>query len=338
MKVGITYDLRSEYLKMGFSEEETAEFDQEGTIDAIESILNELNFQTERIGHIKQLVARLSKGHRWDLVFNICEGMYGNGREAQVPALLDAYNIPYVFSSPLALTLTLDKGLTKRVIRDAGLATPEFYVVSSLVDTEKINLPFPLFAKPVAEGTGKGINSSSVINNLEELKNQCSVLLSEFNQAVLVEKYLTGREFTVGVVGTGNHARTVGTMEIVLKENAEENVYSYVNKEQCETLIEYKPVLGIEKDACEALALEAYKLLDCEDGGRVDIRMDENGNPNFLEINPLAGLHPEHSDLPILCHLNGIPYLELMRMIMNSAIKKVRIKTTVNDMNFKAEP
>ncbi|NQU35843.1 MAG: D-alanine--D-alanine ligase [Bacteroidetes bacterium] len=324
MKIGITYDLRSEYLALGFTEDETAEFDQEGTIDAIESTLNKLNFQTERIGHLKQLVGRLSKGHTWDLVFNICEGMYGVGREAQVPALLDAYNIPYVFSSPLVLTLTLDKGLTKRVIRDAGLATPDFFVVVNPNDIGKINLPFPLFAKPVAEGTGKGINGNSVINNIEELEAQCRFLLSEYNQPVLVETYLSGREFTVGIVGTGSEAKAVGTMEIVLKDNAEKNVYSYINKEQCETLIEYKPTFGTDKDACEALALETYKLLGCEDGGRTDIRMDGNGIPNFIEINPLAGLHPEHSDLPILCNLVGIPYLELMSMIMDSAVKKVR--------------
>jgi D-alanine-D-alanine ligase len=324
MKIGLTYDLRSEYLKMGFSEEETAEFDQEGTIDAIENTLNKLNYQTERIGHLKQLVSSLANGEKWDLVFNICEGMYGNGREAQVPALLDAYAIPYVFSSPLVLSLTLDKALTKRVIRDAGLATPDFYIVNRPSDIEKIKLEFPLFAKPMAEGTGKGINGNSVINNKTELKERCISLLNEFKQAVLVETFMSGREFTTGIVGTGEEARAVGTMEIILKENAEKNVYSYTNKEECETLIEYKPTFGKEKEMCEQLALESYKVLGCEDAGRVDIRMDKNGIPNFLEINPLAGIHPEHSDLPILCTLNGISYIELMKMIMDSAIKKVK--------------
>lgn len=325
MKIGLTYDLRSEYLKMGFSEEETAEFDQEGTIDAIENTLNNLNYQTERIGHLKQLVSSLANGEKWDLVFNICEGMYGNGREAQVPALLDAYAIPYVFSSPLVLSLTLDKALTKRVIRDAGLATPDFYIVNRPSDIEKIELDFPLFAKPMAEGTGKGINGNSVINNKTELKERCISLLNEFKQAVLVETFMSGREFTTGIVGTGEEARAVGTMEIILKENAEKNVYSYTNKEECETLIEYKPTFGKEKEMCEQLALESYKVLGCEDAGRVDIRMDKNGIPNFLEINPLAGIHPEHSDLPILCTLNGISYIELMKMIMDSATKKVKL-------------
>ncbi len=324
MKIGITYDLRSEYLNMGFTEDETAEFDQESTIEAIESTLNALHFKTERIGNIKQLVNRLAKGYQWDLVFNISEGMYGNGREAQVPALLDAYKIPYVFSSPLVLALTLNKAFTKRIIRDAGIATAEFAVIERLDEVDGINLAFPLFAKPVAEGTGKGINGSSVIYNKEELIERCRFLLSEYHQAVLVEEFLPGREFTVGIVGTGKNSRAVGTMEILLKDKAEKEVYSYVNKEECENLVEYIPVNKTDKESCEDVALKAYRLLGCEDAGRVDLRMDANGIPSFMEINPLAGIHPEHSDLPILSRLNGISYEELMKMIMNSALAKVK--------------
>lgn len=323
IKVGITYDLRSEYLKMGFSEDETAEFDQEGTIVAIERALKALNYETDRIGNLKQLVLRLSQGEQWDLVFNISEGMYGNGREAQVPALLDAYRIPYVFSSPLVLALTLDKGMTKRVLRDGGIDTPDFFIVRADNDVEKMNLPYPVFVKPVAEGTGKGIDGKSVVKNPEEFASICPSLLSKYKQPVLVETFLPGREFTVGIVGTGKQARAVGTMEIILQSDAEKDVYSYNNKENCESFVKYKATLGKEKEACEKLALEAYRLLGCEDAGRVDVRMDANGIPNFLEINPLAGIHPSHSDLPILSRLNGISYHDLMKMIMDSAIRKI---------------
>ena len=326
IKVGFTYDLRSEYLAMGYSNEETAEFDKESTVDAIESTLNLLGYETDRIGHIKQLVDRLHKGDRWDIVFNICEGMYGIAREAQVPALLDAYHIPYVFSSPLVMALTLDKAMTKRVIRDAGIHTPDFFVVTKPEDIEKVNLPFPLFVKPVAEGTGKGISAKSIVGNANELKANCLYLLSTFKQPVIVETFLSGREFTVGITGTGENARAVSGMEILLKENAEKNVYSFTNKEEYEELISYVSISGEDKLKCEKLALDAYRILDCEDGGRVDIRYDDKGNPNFLEINPLPGLHPEHSDLPILCRLNGISYPELLKMIMDSAMSKVKKK------------
>jgi len=325
MKIGLTYDLRSEYLKMGFSEEETAEFDKEDTIEGIEQTLQQLGYQTQRIGHLKQLVSALERGERWDLVFNICEGMYGIGREAQVPALLDAFQIPYVFSGPLVLALTLDKGLTKRVVRDAGIATPEFAVVHQISDLNKITLHFPLFAKPVAEGTGKGINGKSIIRDADELYQRCESLLNQFRQPVLVETYMSGREFTVGITGTGARAQTTGTMEILLLEKAEKGLYSYANKEEYTSVIEYQAVTDQEvKSSCENLALDVYRLLGCEDGGRVDIRMDAQGVPNFLEINPLAGMHPVHSDLPILSRLNGITYPELMKRIMDSAVQKIK--------------
>ena len=324
MNIGLTYDLRDEYLEMGFSEDETAEFDREGTIYSIETTLSELGYQTDRIGHIKNLVSRLNQGDRWDLVFNIAEGMYGAGREAQVPALLDAYRIPYVFSGPLVLALTLDKALTKIIVKDAGVATPDHAVVHHRADIQKVKLPYPLFVKPLAEGTGKGIDPESVISNPVELEKKCGELLDRYQQPVLVETFLNGREFTAGIVGTGEEARCIGVIEIILKENAEKGVYSYVNKEECEERIIYSLTDQDAVDACSELALRAWKCLRAEDGGRVDIRFDHQGLPHFLEINPLAGMHPEHSDLPILAGLYGIHYRELMRMIMDSALRKVK--------------
>jgi D-alanine-D-alanine ligase len=324
MIVGLTYDLRDEYLAMGFSEDETAEFDRENTISSIETTLAELGYQTDRIGHIKNLVRRLSQGDRWDLVFNIAEGMYGEGREAQVPALLDAYRIPYVFSGPLVLALTLNKALTKIVVKDFGVATPDHAVIYGTPDIPSVNLPYPLFVKPLAEGTGKGIDPESVIEGPEQLEKKCNELLGRYNQPVLVETYLSGREFTAGIVGTGDEARCIGVIEIILKDNAEKGVYSYVNKEECEERIIYSLTDQEAVDACSELALQAWKCLRAEDGGRIDIRFDHQGKPHFLEINPLAGMHPEHSDLPILAGLNGIHYRDLMKMIMDSAVKKVK--------------
>lgn len=324
MIVGLTYDLRDEYLKQGFTEEETAEFDREETVIAIESTLQKIGYNTVRIGNIKQLTQELVSGKKWDIVFNICEGMYGIGREAQVPAILDAYNIPYVFSGPLVLALTLHKAMTKAVVRDAGVPTPAYFVVHNTKEIEQVNLPYPLFAKPLAEGTGKGIDMRSVIENGAQLKERCVYLLDRFKQPVLVETYLSGREFTVGIVGTGAAARSVGVMEIILNEKAEKNVYSYVNKEECEELVEYVLVSGPVADECIKVSLDAWRTLGCEDAGRVDVRHDKNGVPNFIEVNPLAGIHPEHSDLPILSTKNGISYPELMKMIMDSAIKKIK--------------
>lgn len=326
MVIGITYDLRDDYLKMGFSREDAAEFDIEETIAAIDNTLQELGYQTSRIGHLHHLLDRLLKKDRWDMVFNICEGYYGIGREAQVPAVLDAFRIPYVFSNPLVLALTLDKGMTKRVIRDAGIPTAPFAVISDPVDIESVDLPFPVFAKPVAEGTGKGISGKSIIYNHNRLDEQCRYLLERFGQPVLVEEYLTGREFTVGITGTGRNAAVTGVMEVLLTDKAEQGVYSYDNKDNWQENCLYRLESGKDGEMCTKVALDAWKVLGCEDGGRIDLRMNSGGIPNFIEVNPLAGLNPHHSDLPILSALNGISYNELIGRIMDSAIQKITRK------------
>ena len=322
MKIGMTYDLQDDYLARGFTAEEAAEFDRPETIEAIEEALQDLGYETDRIGNIRDLTKRLVFGDRWDLVFNIAEGLSGYGREAQVPALLEAYDIPYTFSDPLVLSLTLHKGMTKRVVRDAGMPTPDFDIIESPNDVGRIDLPFPLFAKPVAEGTSKGITGASKITNKEELASVCGKLIGTFNQPVLVETYLPGREFTVGILGTGKDAIAFGVMEVILKKGAESGVYSYFNKKMYEDLVEYRLVEDtMAKEATET-ALASWKILGCRDGGRVDLRADRYGIPNFMEVNPLAGLNPNLSDLCILATKVGIPYSHIIEAIISSALTR----------------
>jgi len=323
--VGLTYDLRSEWLSEGYSELETAEFDREETVAAVEEALRREGLHTDRIGSYRGLMAALSAGKRWDLVFNFCEGMYGLGREALVPALLDAYRIPYTFSDPVVLAVSLHKGLTKRVLRDAGVPTPDFAVVESRGDIDKVKLRFPLFAKPIAEGTGKGITPDSRIGSPDELQRICESLLEAYHQPVLVEEYLPGREFTSAVIGTGADARIVGTMEIIPLSTADANAYTYMNKEYCDDRVRYELARGPEAEACAHLALNAWKALGARDAGRIDIRMDAQGKPGFMEVNPLAGLHPRHSDLPIICTMVGISFQELIGAIVSSARKRAGI-------------
>ncbi len=326
MLVGLTYDLRDAYLAMGYGEEETAELDRESTIEAIEGALRALGHETDRIGHAKQLAARLVRGDRWDLVFNIAEGFHGIGREAQVPALLDAYEIPYTFSDPLVMSLTLHKGMTKRVVRDAGVPTPDFAVVEREEDVAAVDLPLPLFVKPIAEGTGKGVTPRSVVRDRADLAPRCAELLARYRQPVLVETMCPGREFTTGILGTGSSARAIGTMEVILLPQAEADVYSYVNKEHCEELVEYRLGNAAEEPVvaeAERVALAAWRALGCRDGGRVDLRCDAAGQPQFLEVNPLAGIHPEHSDLPIIATKIGMAYVDLIGRIVESAATRV---------------
>jgi D-alanine-D-alanine ligase len=322
MRVGLTYDLRSEYLEMGYGKEETAELDKEETVDAIEGELKALGFETERIGSVVNLMRLLARGKTWEIVFNIAEGMHGIGREAQVPALLDAFSIPYTFSDPMVLALTLHKAMTKRVVRDCGVPTAGFAVVESAEDVEKVDLPFPLFVKPVGEGTGKGIGAASRVGGAGELAAVCGELLRKFRQPVLVERFLPGREFTVGVLGTGKNAEALPVMEILLREKAQKDAYSYENKRNYREVVDYRLIDGELADRCAGVALRAWRCLGCRDAGRVDLRLDAGGVPNFIEVNPLAGLNPVDSDLPIICRLAGMSYRELIGRIMESAVER----------------
>lgn len=323
MRIGLTYDLASEYAAMGLRGEDIAEFDSPETIDGLSAALQELGYTVDRVGSLPSLVRRLASGDRWDLVFNIAEGWRGSARESQVPSLLDAYDIPYTFSDPLMLAIALHKGHTKTVLQARGVATAPFAVVTRLDEVEQIDLPLPLFIKPVGEGTGKGTSTHSRITSREGLREGCAALLERYRQPVLVERLLTGREFTVGITGTGDEARVLGVMEIMFRtEQAEEQVYSYAVKNEYRRHVSYALVDDAEGRAAGELALRAWRVLGCCDGGRVDLRSDGEV-PMFLEVNPLAGLNPAHSDLPILCRLAEIPYRSLIEQIVVSARRRI---------------
>lgn len=332
MQIGLTYDLRSQYLDEGHSDEATAEFDRADTIDSLEAALVSLGYDVDRIGRGKSLVERLAAGDRWDLVFNICEGMHGVSREAQVPAILDLYEIPYTFADPLVMSVCLHKQQSKTLVAAEGIPTPDSLVVHSLEDIGLLSLALPVFAKPLAQGTSKGVTADSHVDSVAELRNVCQDLLEKFREPVLVEEYLPGREFTVGILGTGSQARVLGTLEIILLPGADSDVYSYRNKEQCESLVEYRLVyarLDPQVATAESLALKSWRVLNGRDAGRIDLRCDANGDPQFIEANPLAGLHPTHSDLPMLATALGISYQTLIAEIVQSALARVPSEKSV---------
>ena len=322
MRVGLTYDLREAYLAQGLDEEATAEFDAPETIAAIEAVLRRRGFAPERIGGVRELAARLVNGDRFAFVFNIAEGLVGVAREAQVPALLEGYGIPYTFSDPLTLALTLDKAMAKRVVRDHGIPTAPFAVLANLEALEGIALSFPLFVKPLAEGSGKGISATCHVNSPTALKQVSQSLLQRFDQPLLVETYLPGREFTVGLIGNGADARVLGVMEIELNANAESFCYSYANKVAYQARVGYHLVDDDESRRAAAHALAAWRALRGRDAGRIDLRSNEHGEPQFLEVNPLPGLHPVHSDLVIMARLNGVDYSDLLDQIIEACLKR----------------
>lgn len=322
MRVGLTFDLRSDYLARGFTDDETAEFDKAETVAAIDAALRQMSFATDRIGNLAALAERLVAGDRWDFVFNIAEGLRGFGREAQVPALLEAYGIPFAFSDSLVSALSLHKAMTKRVLRDAGVPTADFALVESRGDVAGIAIPFPLFAKPVAEGSSKGIGDGSIVRTRAELDSRAADLLARFKQPVLVETYLPGREFTVGIIGTGSGADIIGVMAITVPGSG---TYSFVCKQTDERVAD-----GLVSDPAArqagAVALKAWRVIGGRDAGRIDVKLDAAGKPNVIEINVLPGLEPYRSDLVHCAAYAGWSYDDLLRRIVFSALHRYRLR------------
>ena len=319
MRIGLTYDLRS-----GTGGEHEAEYDSPETISALSEAIESAGHTSIRIGGLDALLRNLVDGERWDLVFNIAEGRGGFGREAQVPALLDAYNIPYTFSDSLTLAVALHKGFAKRLVHEAKIATAPFAVIEDPEELKNLDLSFPLFAKPVAEGSGIGISARGRADDLEALAYIVTHLLQRYQEPVLVERYLEGREYTVGIIGTGRQARILGTLAVESRTTSLSPLpaYGHEEKERYEERVHYRLVEGMESREIETLALAAHRTLGCRDLSRVDVRCDADDQAFFLEINPLPGLHPLRSDIVILARYRGMTYEALISSVLEEALSR----------------
>jgi D-alanine-D-alanine ligase len=319
MRVGFVYDLKDDYRALGHAKEEIAEFDSLETIEGIEAALRRAGCEVVRVGRGVELARRLAQGERFDLVFSIAEGLKGRSREAQVPALCELYDQAYAFSDPLTMAATLDKAVAKRLVRDAGVPTAPFVVLEHSEDARTAEISFPAFVKPLAEGTGKGCAARSRVRNLAELEAEAGRSIAAFAQPVIVEAYLPGREFTVGIVGTGAAAEVIAVLELMVGQAYEGGVYGYANKQDFGPHLALKLAEDAEARRAARRALAAYRVLGCRDVGRVDLRSDAFGEPQFLEVNPIPGLTPGFSDLPVLAELAGRSYDWLIRRILTEA-------------------
>lgn len=321
--IGLTYDLVSDYsLENGTPEDFYGEYDSEETIERLETAILHLGYSVYRIGNIDKLVSFLAEKQSVDIVFNIAEGRWGRNRESQIPALLEAYSIPYTFSDPFTLGICLDKAFAKRLWQQEDLPVAPFYLVESKSDfgspIEK-GLEFPLFVKPVREGSSKGIGLESVVETAEQLKAQVERVMTLYRQPALVEEFLPGREFTVAVIGSGQNAKVLGALEVPYV--AVSRVDGFIQKNDWKTygLSIHQPVgeSPLLKQLTD-VSLRAYQALGCRDAGRLDLRMDKNGQPVLMEINPLPGLS-SHSALPYIAALAGISFEKLLDEILCEA-------------------
>ena len=327
MKIGITFNLRGEAMAdpagIGDGDEE---FDSPETIEALAEVLRTGGHAVEKLGFGRKLIDRLLADPP-DAVFNIAEGYHGRSRESQVPALLEMLSIPYTGSDPLTLALTLDKDLAKKVVSSRGLKTPGHIVLEAprvLGEEDLQGLRPPLLVKPSYEGSSKGIRLASKVSGLNEANAQAEWLFAEYGGPVMVEEFLDGPEFTVGVIGN-SPPRVLGVMMIRHRSLPPEDfLYSLEVKRDWENQVEYlvpPPVDGALLLEIEELALGAYQALGCRDVSRVDIRL-RDGEPHFLEVNPLPGLSPEYGDLVIMAGRMGIGYEQLVLEIFAHARRR----------------
>ena len=334
MNIGIAYDLKSDFEQPrpgDGPDDALEEYDSPVTVDAIERVLASLGHRVTRLGGGRQFITAVLETPP-DLVFNIAEGRGSRSREAHVPAVCEMLGIDCTHSDPLTMALALDKAMAKRVVASAGVATPRFAVVERASDLDALDLEYPLFAKPLFEGSSMGIRRNSKIASEASLCDRIGTLLDHYREPVLVEEYCSGAEFTVAILGAGGGARVAGTMEIVPKKVAAADfVYSLEVKRNVNWRDEMEYAVPPRRDAheiaaIESVALGAYRALGCRDVARVDVRIGRDGEPKFIEANPLPGIAPGWSDLALMWERLGRTYENLIASVLNEACTRLGVR------------
>lgn len=322
--VGLTYDLRNEYVfKEGDPKDANAEFDHPDTIKAIEKAFVSAGHKVIRIGNVSRLLEMIND-ISCDIVFNISEGLSGRNRESQVPIILEMLGIPFVGSDGLTLALTLDKIMAKKVLISEGLPTPKFIEMKEVNGFKDVPLHFPLIVKPRHEGSSKGLSERSVVKDLDSLKTQAKWVIDTYNQPAIVEEFIEGCEFTVAVLGN-NPPEALPPVQIKidgkLKLGSLFYTFDRVRRDDAVTYICPSKVDSRFRERLIDVAVKAYETVECRDFGRVDIRVDNSGNPYILEINPLPSLSLEDVFMVVAKHL-GIGYDAMINRILDAALKR----------------
>lgn len=325
--IGISYNLKKGVASE--CEDMEAEYDSYETIEAISDVFKAHGAEVVALEADSDFVEKL-KSSNVDFVFNIAEGTNGRGREAHVPAILNFFGIPFSGSDETTLGLSLDKAMTKRFLSTYQIDTPCCSIIKTSVYELNPALKFPFIIKPNYEGSGKGISDLAVVDNQGELDNLVSKNLRLYNQPMLVEEFIKGREFTVGILGNGADMMVFEPMEICYLSDKRENmIYSYNVKKNYKSYVEYKcpSTLGSQtSDKMKEIASTIYNALDCKDFSRIDFRLSEDGTIHFIEINPLPGLAPGYSDYPMLAQFCGMDYDTLVLSVLNSGLKRYNMK------------
>ncbi len=328
MRIGLAYDLKEAVLSESDQPEDALEeYDSPETVEAIAAALETEGHSVVKLGGGGEFVTNIIH-NKVDFVFNISEGL-GNyrSREAQVPSILEMLNIPYSGSDPQCLTICLDKPLTKTLVARAGVRTPGWQVITNISQLNQIiwdDFPFPVFIKPAYEGSSKGIRLGSRTETVAQTFQVTAELLECYQQPVMVEEFIAGDEVTVGILGN-SPATVLGIMRVLPKKRSDYFIYSLEVKREWEQLVEYECPAQLEKGILQQVtnsSLKVFEILGCRDFARIDFKLSPEGLPYFLEINPLAGLNPRSSDLPIMAYKLGWTYQALISAILNAAVQR----------------
>lgn len=327
LRVGFTYNVKRIKPTVDGTQDHEAEYDAPTTLQAIREAIASWGHEVvdlEANAELPQVLAATPV----DLVFNIAEGFKGRNRESQVPAILELLDIPYTGSDPATLSIALDKALAKKIVRQAGIHTPVFQLMTTGKERlSKEFTTFPLLVKPVAEGSSKGVVSKSVCNSEVEVREVVRELVEKYKQPALIEEYIKGREFTVGLLGE-RRPRVLPPMEIVFLDQSDKTpVYSFQHKLDWTDRIRYDVPAKLDPAQMEKLrtaARSAFMALGCRDVARIDFRMDDKGRPYFIECNPLPGLTPGWSDLVLIAKGAGMDYRSLIGEILAGAIRRYK--------------
>ncbi len=325
IRVGVVYNLKQGGAVDAAPDGE-AEYDSMDTVLAIGRAIARQGCQAVLLEADGRLLQRLDETQP-DIVFNIAEGRGGRAREAQVPALLNLLHIPFTGSDETTLCIALDKALTKRLLSTYRIPTPRYRAFLPGDAVRAPSLRYPVIVKPNAEGSSKGIPDVCVAENAAEMKALVLKNFALYGGGVLVEEFVGGREFTVGLLGNGANLRVFSPMEIVYRKTpvGGYNVYNYTVKQNYTDFVEYRCPADIPpllEAGMKRLSKKIFSALGCRDFARIDFRLGEDGRIYFIEINPLPGLAPGYSDYPMLAEFNGVPYDALVASVLRAGAER----------------
>lgn len=320
-----------------------AEWDTIDTITAVKNALEERH-SVVMVEANTSAYQRLAET-RPDFVFNIAEGLHGASREAQMPAIFEMLGLPYLGSDPLTLSVCLDKSRAKEILGYHGIPTAPFAVVDAMDEFEDVRVRFPSIVKPLHEGSSKGIYNSCVVKNAEELEHEVRTVLEVYKQPALIEEFLTGREFTVAILGNGRKLRVLPIVEIKFDALPRDMnaIYSYEAKWVLDRsdnpleIFECPAHLDMElQEHIERICTDAYRIFRCRDWSRIDVRLDSRGVPNILEINPLPGILPKPEDnscFPKSARAAGMSYNQLINNVLDIALARAGVVSPKTKQN-----